>query len=39
MDEISEFYNEQVFKESHKIVKFAGENSGEAEIKNFFFLL
>ena len=39
MDEISEFYNEQVFKESHKIVRVAGENGGEAEIKNFFFLL
>jgi hypothetical protein len=39
MDEISDFYNEQVFKESHKIVKLAGENSGDSEIKNFFFLL
>ncbi len=39
MDEISDFYNEQVFKESHQIVKLGNQNSGESEIKNFFFLL
>jgi hypothetical protein len=45
MDDICEFYNEQIFKSVHKLTKLncqmqGGEvDEGEAEIKNMFFLI
>jgi len=38
MEEISDYYNQEAFKESHKLQKI-DSGSIEAEVKNFFFLL
>jgi hypothetical protein len=38
MEEIAQYYNEQAFKESHRLQRIE-TGSIEAEIKNFFFLL